>query len=304
MATLTEDMQRVVREQRLGFYATVCEDGTPNLSPKGTSFVLDDEHLLFADIRSPQTVANVRRGSWVELNVVDPLVRKGYRFKGPAVVHDPGSAGFESGLQLLREAGSSLVDRVRAIVVVEVREARPVVSPAYDAGTATEAEIVRTFQERFARTPRHLAFDPSAFRWEGVEERDYKESEGTRRGMGWRGLIRHTLVPGGSVAAGFEQRYFELEPGGYSSLEKHEHAHVVVTLRGRGRVLVGDRVVELGPMELLEIPPLAAHRWVNAGEEPWGFLCTVDARRDRPQPLGDAEWEALKADPATAAFVF
>ena len=76
----------------------------------------------------------------------------------------------------------------------------------------------------------------------------YKESEGKRRGMGWRGLTRHTLVPGGSVAAGFEQRYFEIAPGGYSSLEKHEHehVHVVVTLRGSVRVLVGDRAVELG----------------------------------------------------------
>jgi quercetin dioxygenase-like cupin family protein len=150
----------------------------------------------------------------------------------------------------------------------------------------------------------HLAFDPDAFRWDGVEEREYKQSEGKARGMGWRGLTRHTLVPGGSVAAGFEQRYFELAPGGYSSLEKHGHAHVVVTLRGQGRVLVGDRVVETGPLEVLEVPPWAAHRWVNAGEEPWGFLCTVDADRDRPQPLGDAEWEALKADPATAPFAF
>jgi quercetin dioxygenase-like cupin family protein len=150
----------------------------------------------------------------------------------------------------------------------------------------------------------HLAFDPGRFRWQGVEAREYKESEGKRRGMGWRGLSRHTLVPGGSVAAGFEQRYFEIEPGGYSSLEKHEHAHVVVTLRGKGRVLVGDRVVELGHMEVLEIPSSAPHRWVNAGEEPWGFLCTVDVERDRPQPLDDAEWEALKADPVTAPFIF
>ena len=83
MAILTEDMKRVIREQRLGFYATVCEDGSPNLSPKGTTYVLDDDHLFFADVRSPQTVANIRRGSLVEVNVVDPLVRKGYRFKGP-----------------------------------------------------------------------------------------------------------------------------------------------------------------------------------------------------------------------------
>jgi predicted pyridoxine 5'-phosphate oxidase superfamily flavin-nucleotide-binding protein len=90
MAILTGDMKRVVREQGLGFYATICEDGSPNLSPKGATYVLDDEHLFPANIRSPQTVANIRRGSPVEVNVVDPFVRKGYRFKGRAVVHERG----------------------------------------------------------------------------------------------------------------------------------------------------------------------------------------------------------------------
>ena len=151
MAMLTEDMKRVIREQRLGFYATVCEDGSPNLSPKGTTHVLDDDHLFFADIRSPQTVANIRRGSLVEVNVVDPFVRKGYRFKGPAVVHGRGASLYVEGLQRLREAGSTLVDRVNAIVVIEVREARAVVSPVYDDGIVTEADVSRTFQSRFAR---------------------------------------------------------------------------------------------------------------------------------------------------------
>jgi len=152
MAILTDDMKRVVAEQRLGFYATVCEDGTPNLSPKGSTYVLDDDHLLFADIRSPQTVANVRAGSQVEVNVVDPLVRKGYRFKGPATVHEPGSDRHEAGLALMRAAGSSLVDRVRAIVVVDVREARPIVSPAYDDGLLTEADMIRRWTSRITRT--------------------------------------------------------------------------------------------------------------------------------------------------------
>jgi predicted pyridoxine 5'-phosphate oxidase superfamily flavin-nucleotide-binding protein len=152
MAILTDDMKRVVAEQRLGFYATVCEDGTPNLSPKGSTYVLDDDHLLFADIRSPQTVANVRAGSQVEVNVVDPLVRKGYRFKGPATVHEPGSDRHEAGLALMRAAGSSLVDRVRAIVVVDVREARPIASPAYDDGLLTEADMIRRWTSRITRT--------------------------------------------------------------------------------------------------------------------------------------------------------
>lgn len=151
MAILTEDMKRVVGEQRLGFHATVCADGTPNLSPKGTTDVWDDDHLFFADICSPQTVENIRRGSLVEVNVVDPFVRKGYRFKGPAVVHEPGSDVFTDGLARLRVGGSRLLDRVNAIVVIEVQQARPIVSPAYDDGTLTEADIRAIHQARFAR---------------------------------------------------------------------------------------------------------------------------------------------------------
>lgn len=153
MAILTDDMKRVVTEQRLGFYATVCEDGSPNLSPKGSTYVLDDDHLLFGDIRSPQTLENVRRGSLVEVNLVDPLVRKGYRFKGPAEVHEPGSPLYEQGIGLMRAAGSKLVDRVRAVVVIEVREARPLVSPAYDDGTLTEADMVQTWRSRLMFVP-------------------------------------------------------------------------------------------------------------------------------------------------------
>jgi uncharacterized protein len=125
MDVLTEDMKRLVREQRLGFYATVCDDGSPNLSPKGTTYVLDDHHLWFADIRSPRTVANIRRGSLVEVNVVDPLVRKGYRFKGRAEIHEPGTSLYAEGIERLRQTGSTLVERVKAIVVIEVHEPEP-----------------------------------------------------------------------------------------------------------------------------------------------------------------------------------
>src|SRR6516162_7619837 len=142
MGILTADMQRVVRDQQLGFHATVCEDGTPNLSPKGTTRVWDDGHLFFAHICSPQTVANIRRGSLVEINVVDQFVRKGYRFKGPAVIHEPGSDGYAEGIARLRQTGST-TEKVKAIVVIEVEEARSLISPAYDDGVLTEAEMIR-----------------------------------------------------------------------------------------------------------------------------------------------------------------
>ena len=143
-------MKRVVDQQRLGFFSTVCEDGSPNVSPKVTTYVLDDDRLLFADIRSPTTVTNIRRGSAVEVNVVDPFARKGYRFKGEATVHEPGSRLYEDGVEVMRRAGSTLVDRVKAIVVIDVREARPLVSPAYDNGSVSETELIRTFKRRFA----------------------------------------------------------------------------------------------------------------------------------------------------------
>jgi predicted pyridoxine 5'-phosphate oxidase superfamily flavin-nucleotide-binding protein len=157
MGILSADMQRVVSQQRLGFVATVGPDGMPNLSPKGTVDVWDDDHLWFADICSPQTTANIGRGSWVEVNVVDPFVRKGYRFKGPATVHEPGSAEFEAGTARMRAAGSALVDRVAGVVVIEVREAAAVVSPAYDDGTLTETDIRAIHTARFARLAEEAA---------------------------------------------------------------------------------------------------------------------------------------------------
>ena len=137
---LSADMQRIVLEQRLGFVATVTRDGRPSLSPKGTTIVLDESRLMFADIASPGTVENLRHNPNVEINVVDPIVRKGYRFKGTAAVHTDG-AMFERGLARMYELGSTTArERVRSIVVVEVTDAAPVVSPAYDAG-ASEDEV-------------------------------------------------------------------------------------------------------------------------------------------------------------------
>jgi quercetin dioxygenase-like cupin family protein len=122
--------------------------------------------------------------------------------------------------------------------------------------------------------------------------------------MGWKGVRRYVLSGEDAAEAAFELRYFELEQGGYSSLEKHEHVHLVVALRGFGRALVGARVIDLSPYDTVRVPPLTPHRWVNDGGEPFGFLCPVDRERDRPQPLSDEEWARLRADPATARYVF
>jgi predicted pyridoxine 5'-phosphate oxidase superfamily flavin-nucleotide-binding protein len=139
MGILTEEMQRVV-EAELGFIATVCPDGTPNLSPKGTTAVWDDDHLVFADVRSPGTVDNLRSNASIEINVVDQLVRKGYRFKGTAVVYNAGEV-FERGIAFYEARGTvNARERIHGIVIVAVERALQVTSPSYDLG-ATEAEL-------------------------------------------------------------------------------------------------------------------------------------------------------------------
>jgi uncharacterized protein len=146
MNILTDDMKRVV-EAELGFIATVCPDGTPNLSPKGTTAVWDDTHLVFADIHSPGTVTNLRDNPSIEINVVDQLVRKGYRFKGTAEVHNDGEL-FEQGVQFYERRGTVRArERIHSVVIVTVDRALPVVSPAYDLGI-TEEELRQIFLSR------------------------------------------------------------------------------------------------------------------------------------------------------------
>lgn len=149
-----------------------------------------------------------------------------------------------------------------------------------------------------------IRFDPQTFRWEGIDEVPYKFSPGDERGMGWQGVTRHTLASPKTLPAGFELRYFELAPGGYSSLEKHQHVHFVMAARGAGRALIGERLFDFSPLDVLYVPPMTPHRWLNESEAPFGFLCPVDGDRDRPQPVSDSEWEALRANPVTAPYVF
>lgn len=131
MGILTDDMKRTIAEQRLIFAATVCPDGTPNLSPKGTAMVWDDDHVLFTDLASPGTMGNLERNQAIELNVVDVFLRKGYRFKGTASVHARGDV-FDAAVQRMR-AGP----------------AQALVSPGYWGG-ATEGAMRRDWETYWA----------------------------------------------------------------------------------------------------------------------------------------------------------
>lgn len=135
------------------------------------------------------------------------------------------------------------------------------------------------------------------FSWEGVERLPYKETEAAI----FKGISRQILFSRPDLAG--ELRYFEIEPGGYSTLERHRHVHGVLIIRGRGRCLVGDRVEEIGPQDLVTIPPWTWHQFRATAGEALGFLCLVDALRDKPALPTPAELAALEADPAIAAFL-
>lgn len=135
------------------------------------------------------------------------------------------------------------------------------------------------------------------FRWHGVEVKPY-QSEGTH----FAGVTRQLLFPGGDGLA-CELRYFEVAPGGWSSLERHHHAHAVMIVRGRARVLVGGRVIEAATHDLVRVPPLTWHQFQPAGDGPLGFLCMVDCERDVPERPDAGELVGLRADPAVAAFI-
>jgi hypothetical protein len=145
-AILTEDMKRLIDEQRLGFFATVCADGSPNLSPKGTIAVWDDNHIAFGNIRSPGTLQNLRLNPAIEVNVVDPFTRKGYRFKGVASVLDTGPQ-YARALEFYRARGSK-VSAFKEIVMIEIQAAQFIDSPAYDFGM-TEAEIRNRWERHY-----------------------------------------------------------------------------------------------------------------------------------------------------------
>jgi len=147
MPILTDAMKALVRDHTLGFVATVNADGTPNLSPKGTMAVIDDDRIGFGEIRSPGTLANIARRPAVELNFVDVFARKGFRFKGMAKFHAKGTTDYAKLLPVFAK-WRDLHDRFNGIVVVTVERALPLISPAYDRGL-TEAELKASFKAHF-----------------------------------------------------------------------------------------------------------------------------------------------------------
>lgn len=134
------------------------------------------------------------------------------------------------------------------------------------------------------------------FGWENVPFLAYKE------GGPYKGVTRQVLFEG-EASLPVQWRYFEVEPGGHSTLERHEHIHYVLILRGRGRCLVGDTISEIAEHDLVEVPSLRWHQFRAAADAPLGFLCLVSATRDRPQLPEAGDLENMRRNATVGDFI-
>ncbi len=156
-------------------------------------------------------------------------------------------------------------------------------SPETIPGTNPKPNPVRRFQANH--------------RWDAVDLKAYKEDG---RDL-FRDVTRQVLFARSDLSG--ELRYFEVGPGGFTTLERHEHVHAVVILRGHARVLVGVDVYDAGPNDLITVPPMVWHQFRATEAGPMGFLCLVDAARDKPQLPSADDLAKLVSDPTVAAFL-
>lgn len=153
--------------------------------------------------------------------------------------------------------------------------------------TSTNAPpAVRSFRE-----------EQGGYRWEAVSRLAYKPA-----GTHFKGITRQVLY-GEAEDLACQLRYFEIEPGGHSTLEQHEHVHAVLILQGRGHVFVGEVVHGVAPFDLVYVPPQTWHQFRADEQNALGFLCLVPCDRDRPVRPNTAEAEALRAHPALVDFI-
>jgi len=115
-------------------------------------------------------------------------------------------------------------------------------------------------------------------RWSGVGTERYKLQDG-----GWSSIARNVLIGKSGESATFHLRYFEIAPKGFSSREKHRHVHVVICIRGKGRILIGDRSHTIKHLDTVYLAPNTIHQFSNPHDEPFGFFCIVNAKRDKPK---------------------
>ncbi len=135
------------------------------------------------------------------------------------------------------------------------------------------------------------------FRWDGVAHQPYKQDGSAP----FKDISRQVLFHEASL--GCELRYFEMDADGYSTLERHEHTHAVMILRGNGQCMVGAEVRDVKPLDLITIPAWTWHQFRATEGEAFGFMCMVNTLRDRPVLPTEADLAEMRTIPAVARFL-
>ena len=146
---LTTEMKELIAKFPLGFVATVCPDGTPAVSPKGTFLVLDDQTIAYSDIRSPGTRRNPTANPGVDVNFIDPFRRIAVRVGGTATLHAKGSDWFVERHPAWLQMFGDLAQRIAYLVEIKLVRAQMIWTPPYDDG-ATEDAMIATYKAKFA----------------------------------------------------------------------------------------------------------------------------------------------------------
>ncbi len=133
--------------------------------------------------------------------------------------------------------------------------------------------------------------------WQDVPVLEYKQDGAAP----FRNVTRQVLFEDPALAC--QMRYFEVAANGHTTLERHQHIHAVMIVRGRGECLVGDEVFAVHQHDLVQVPPLTWHQFRAPADGPLGFLCLVNAERDRPQLPSAAELAELRQNPRRAEFI-
>lgn len=157
------------------------------------------------------------------------------------------------------------------------------------------------FEEMISTEPappvRKFREGAEGYRWEDVPLKEYKPT-----GTHFKDITRQVLF-GESESLTSQMRYFEIAPGGHSTLERHQHIHAVMILRGRGRAFVGDALYDLAPFDLVHVAPHTWHQFRAEEDAPLGFLCLVACDRDRPERPSAEDAERLRAHPEIGSFI-
>lgn len=108
---------------------------------------------------------------------------------------------------------------------------------------------------------------PGDHSWEGVPIQKYSHE--------FEGVTKQVVIGPEDQAPNFVIRYFHLEPGAHSNLERHPHDHGVLVMHGRARVQLNDDFFEVGPMDAIYISGDDLHQFNVLGDEPLGFICVI-----------------------------